>query len=235
MIGRRLTADSNPAEVIGVMPEGFRFLDMEPAAEVIIADHPQSQPRHPRRLQLLRARATQAWRDRCRRQRRHRPDAADLAQRLADTAQYGGRQVLENWRITPAVQPLKDEVDRRRRRHALGPDGDDRHGAAHRVRQRRQSDAGEVRKPASGVRRADGARRGPRTHRERGAGREPGALAHRRAPWAWRSRTPASRWSWRRRRPRCRASRRSRSIPARWRLPSRVSLVSSVLFGALPA
>ena len=35
VIGRRLTADSNPAEVIGVMPEGFRFLDMEPAAEVI--------------------------------------------------------------------------------------------------------------------------------------------------------------------------------------------------------
>ena len=35
MIGRRLTVDSSPAEVIGVMPEGFRFLDMEPAAEVI--------------------------------------------------------------------------------------------------------------------------------------------------------------------------------------------------------
>ncbi len=35
VIGRRLIADSNPVEVIGVMPEGFRFLDMEPAAEVI--------------------------------------------------------------------------------------------------------------------------------------------------------------------------------------------------------
>ena len=35
VIGRRLLADSAPVEVIGVMPEGFRFLDMEPAAEVI--------------------------------------------------------------------------------------------------------------------------------------------------------------------------------------------------------
>jgi hypothetical protein len=35
VIGRRLIADSDPVEVIGVMPEGFRFLDMEPAAEVI--------------------------------------------------------------------------------------------------------------------------------------------------------------------------------------------------------
>jgi hypothetical protein len=35
VIGRRLIADSTPVEVIGVMPEGFRFLDMEPAAEVI--------------------------------------------------------------------------------------------------------------------------------------------------------------------------------------------------------
>src|SRR4029434_9172120 len=35
VIGRRLLADSNPVEIVGVMPEGFRFLDMEPAAEVI--------------------------------------------------------------------------------------------------------------------------------------------------------------------------------------------------------
>src|SRR5262245_51051197 len=35
IIGRQLIVDSNPAEVIGVMPEGFRFLDMQPAAEVI--------------------------------------------------------------------------------------------------------------------------------------------------------------------------------------------------------
>jgi hypothetical protein len=35
VIGRQLIVDSNPAEVIGVMPDGFRFLDMKPAAEVI--------------------------------------------------------------------------------------------------------------------------------------------------------------------------------------------------------
>ena len=36
VIGRRFSVDSSPAEVIGVMPEGFRFLDMEPAFEVIV-------------------------------------------------------------------------------------------------------------------------------------------------------------------------------------------------------
>src|SRR5262245_38773372 len=35
VIGRRLIADSDPVEVIGVMPKEFRFLDMQPAPEVI--------------------------------------------------------------------------------------------------------------------------------------------------------------------------------------------------------
>ncbi len=35
VLGQRLTADSNPVEVVGVMPEGFRFLDMQPAADMI--------------------------------------------------------------------------------------------------------------------------------------------------------------------------------------------------------
>jgi hypothetical protein len=35
VIGRQLTLDSCPAEIVGVMPEGFRFLNMKPQAEVI--------------------------------------------------------------------------------------------------------------------------------------------------------------------------------------------------------
>jgi predicted permease len=36
VLGRTFNVESNPAEVIGVMPEGFRFLNMIPQAEVII-------------------------------------------------------------------------------------------------------------------------------------------------------------------------------------------------------
>jgi predicted permease len=109
VIGRRLTADSNPAEVVGVMPEGFRFLDMEPAAEVII---PIIFDRS--RLNLdgfnfsglarLKPGMTAA-------------DAnADIARMLPiwlnawPIPPNTGRQVYENWRIAPVVQPLKDEV-----------------------------------------------------------------------------------------------------------------------------
>ena len=110
VIGQRLIADATPVEVIGVMPDGFRFLDMEPAAEVISL------------IALDRSRlfidgfnfSALA---------RLKP-GMDVADANADITrmlpiwlnawpvprQIAGRQVFENWRITPAVQPLKDEV-----------------------------------------------------------------------------------------------------------------------------
>ena len=110
VIGRRLIADSNPAEVVGVMPEGFRFLDMEPAAEVISL------------ITFDRNRLTldgfNFWS-----LARLKPGVtvaeanADIARMLPIwlnawpiSPNIAGRQVFENWRITPAVQPLKDEV-----------------------------------------------------------------------------------------------------------------------------
>ncbi len=110
VIGRRLIADSNPAEVIGIMPEGFRFLDMEPAAEVISL------------ITFDRNRLTldgfNFWS-----LARLKPGVtvaeanADIARMLPIwlnawpiSPNIAGRQVFENWRITPAVQPLKDEV-----------------------------------------------------------------------------------------------------------------------------
>src|SRR4029434_409996 len=109
IIGRRLIADSIPAEVIGVMPEGFRFLDMEPAAEVITLI---TLDRSGMRiggfgywsLARLKPGVTVA-------------DAnADIARMLPiwlnawPTPPNAPRQSFENWRITPVVQPLKDEV-----------------------------------------------------------------------------------------------------------------------------
>jgi len=110
VIGRRLIADSMPAEVIGVMPEGFRFLDMEPAAEVItLVTLERSGMRiggfgyHS--LARLKPGVTIA-------------DAnADIARLLPiwlhawpTPPNSGGPQEYERWRITPIVQPLKDEI-----------------------------------------------------------------------------------------------------------------------------
>jgi predicted permease len=110
VIGRRLIADSLPTEVIGVMPEGFRFLDMEPAAEVIaLGTFDRSSLRINgfgySSLARLKPGVTVA-------------DAnADIARMLPiwlnawpTPPNSGGRQEFEKWRITPVVQPLKDEV-----------------------------------------------------------------------------------------------------------------------------
>jgi putative ABC transport system permease protein len=110
VIGRRLLADSAPVEVIGVMPEGFRFLDMAPAAEVIsLITLDRSRLRIGgfgySSLARLKPGMTVA-------------DAnADIARLLPiwlnawpTPPNTAGRQEYEKWRITPAVQPLKDEV-----------------------------------------------------------------------------------------------------------------------------
>ena len=110
VIGRRLIADSIPTEVIGVMPEGFRFLDMEPAAEVItLITLDRSRQRIGGfgywSLARLKPGLTAA-------------DAnADIARMLPiwlnawpTPPNTGGRQEYEKWTITPVVQPLKDEV-----------------------------------------------------------------------------------------------------------------------------
>ena len=133
------------------MPEGFRFLDMEPAAEVIsLIAFDRS------RLTLdgfnfsslarLKPGVTVA-------------DAnADIARMLPIwlnawpiSPNIAGRQVVRELADHAGRAAAEGRSRRRRRRHALDPDGDDRDGAADRLRQRRQSDAGEIREPASGV------------------------------------------------------------------------------------
>jgi predicted permease len=110
VIGRRLTADSDPVEVIGVMPEGFRFLDMEPAAEVIAL------------IAFDRSRLTIGGFNYSS-LARLKPGVM-LADANADIARMmpiwlnawptppntAGRQELEKWRITTVARPLKDEV-----------------------------------------------------------------------------------------------------------------------------
>jgi predicted permease len=110
VIGRRLVIDSKPAEVVGVMPAGFRFLDIEPAAEVIahinIARTGLTLDNFGMRaIARLKPGLTAA-------------DAnADIARMLPiwlnawpESPGTLNRKAIEGWRIAPAVRPLKDAV-----------------------------------------------------------------------------------------------------------------------------
>jgi predicted permease len=110
VIGRRLISDSLPAEVIGVMPAGFRFLDMKPAAEVILLltfDRSRLAIGNFGLWSLARLKPGLTVAD----------ANADIARMLPIwlnawpiPPNSAGRQEFEKWRITPVVQPLKDEV-----------------------------------------------------------------------------------------------------------------------------
>jgi len=107
-IGRKLTIDSRPSEVVGVMPSEFRFVDFDP--EVILT------------LRLNRGQLV-LGNFGIRGLARLKPGVsldeanADVARMLhiwlnAWPAATGGpgRQMLESWRIGPALRPLKTEV-----------------------------------------------------------------------------------------------------------------------------
>ena len=110
VIGRRLIVDSRPFEVVGVMPKGFRFLDMKPAAEVIT---PIVLNRNGLTidgfgyLSLARLKPGMTVAD----------ANADIARMLPIWLNAWpilpgtlGRQAIENWRLAPALRPLKDDV-----------------------------------------------------------------------------------------------------------------------------
>jgi putative ABC transport system permease protein len=112
VIGRRLTVDSRPSEVVGVMPRGFRFLDMEPAAEVIAP------------IGFNRSGLTLAIDGFNLRSLARLKPGVTIAEANADIARLlpiwlnawplppntAGKQLFENLRIMPALQPLKDAV-----------------------------------------------------------------------------------------------------------------------------
>jgi putative ABC transport system permease protein len=104
VIGRSITIDSRPREVIGVMPQGFRFLSSEP--EVILPQRFEEEQLRPNDVHVFTGIA------------RLKPGVS-LAQANADVArmlpiwiaEYGtSRQVLEAARFKPALRPLKQDV-----------------------------------------------------------------------------------------------------------------------------
>jgi predicted permease len=112
IVGGQLSIDSRPAEVVGVMPPDFRFLDSTPQPELIVAlrlDPAVLQitgALNYRGLARLRPGVTPAeahadvermlsiW-----------PDAWPLRADVGVT-----REALTNFRLTPVIRPLKDDV-----------------------------------------------------------------------------------------------------------------------------
>jgi predicted permease len=119
VLGRTLSLDFRPAQIVGIMPAGFRFLDLAPQPDIIspiriegtqIKMWSTSQPRpltlsHPNYGALARL-----------------EDGATLAEANADVARMlpiwldawpaspGFREAAAEWRLAPAVRPLKDDI-----------------------------------------------------------------------------------------------------------------------------
>jgi predicted permease len=110
VIGRQITVDSRAAEIVGVMPEDFRFLDIKPQPEVIL---PIRVNRSGLRIDGFNLRGIA----------RLKPGVT-IAEANADIARMlpvwlnawpvppglVERQAIANWGLAPALQPLKDEV-----------------------------------------------------------------------------------------------------------------------------
>jgi predicted permease len=108
-LGRQLEIDSQPAEVVGIMPPGFRFLDMTPQPDVIVALRLA-----PRAEQAIAANISFQGLARLK-------PGITPAQAHADVERMLGvwrgawplrlpPEVLENVRIAPVIRPLKDDL-----------------------------------------------------------------------------------------------------------------------------
>jgi putative ABC transport system permease protein len=113
-LGRQLSIDSRPAQVVGIMPPDFEFLDMAPQPDVILAV--QLAPPAEQTIAGNLSFATLA---------RLKPGVG-LAEAQADAERMlsawpdpwplppdaGGvtREDLANWRLTPHVRPLKEDL-----------------------------------------------------------------------------------------------------------------------------
>jgi putative ABC transport system permease protein len=110
-VGRALAFDGVPSQVVGVMPAGFRFLDVQPQPDVIFA-------RRIDRAQLTLS--SFGFRGGVARLE----DGVTLDEATADVermlpiwldawpsaAAGPTREVLANWRIVPVLRPLKDDL-----------------------------------------------------------------------------------------------------------------------------
>ena len=109
IVGKRIEVNGAAAEIVGVMPRGFKFGDTAP--ELILPlrfDRAQSDPAA---VLLQRHRAPARRRDARASERRCRAHAADLDRAVSVS---GRRQrpaiYLDTWRVAPALRPFKQDV-----------------------------------------------------------------------------------------------------------------------------
>jgi predicted permease len=110
VIGRAFTVNSQPAQVIGVMPASFRFFDVTPEIDAIL-------PLRYERNGLVLGNFSQQGVARLKPGVSLEQANADIARMLPiwlDTwpAEAGGvsREGIERWRIAPSVRPLKADI-----------------------------------------------------------------------------------------------------------------------------
>jgi predicted permease len=109
VLGRELSIDSQPSQVIGIMPRGFRFLDMTPQPDVIVAmwlDPAEATigGYSFETLGRLKAGVTPA---------EARADLERMLPIYLDAWPIGAgltKEDIANWRITPIVRPLRDKL-----------------------------------------------------------------------------------------------------------------------------
>ena len=109
-IGRTFSLDSRPSQIVGIMPQGFRFLDLTPQPDVIAA------------IQIDRGRLTlgnlnYSGLARLKHGVTLEEANTDLARMLPiwvnawPVSPRGvSREAVTNWRVAPALRPLKDDV-----------------------------------------------------------------------------------------------------------------------------
>ncbi len=161
-------------QVVGIMPRSFRFLDMAPQPDVIVAMRldPAQETINSFSYDALARLAPGV--DGSRGARRSRAHVADLARRMADPARWLYERSDCELANHPSHSPFEGRFGRGHREHVVGAHGCDRCSAADRLRQHRESDARAGGRAAARVRRARRARRCTCAHRERVARRELG-------------------------------------------------------------
>ena len=110
-LGRELLINSRPSQVVGIMPRDFRFLDMTPQFDVIVAMRfdPAQETIGPYNFHALaRLKPGVALAEASTDIQRMLPiwlEAWPMMPGLSVT-----REAIENWRITPVVRSLKDDL-----------------------------------------------------------------------------------------------------------------------------
>ncbi len=164
-IGRTMTADGKPREIIGVLPRGFQFLDRKDDALIL----PMQWDRNKTKLGNFSYSAIARLKPGVTMQQASTDIARLLPVSIRSFPAPDGFSpaLFEKANFQIESPPAQAGCRRRRGQCPLGPDGLHRHGAAGGLRQRRKSAAGARRRTPPGVGDPLGSRCGLEAHHHR--------------------------------------------------------------------